>query len=83
MGGWKDLPGTAQPAGPGTKYPELNLLTSRLQAEGDLPGGTAGDEMNGPVCRQQHRDQSDRIDRPAGSGDGNDDILRSHEFNIP
>jgi len=41
MGGWRDLPGTAQPAGPGTKYPELNLLTSRLQAEGDLPGGTA------------------------------------------
>ncbi len=41
MGGWKDLPATAQPAGPGSKYPELNLLTSRLQAEGDLPGGTA------------------------------------------
>lgn len=41
MGGWRNLPGTAQPAGPGTKYPELNLLTSRLQAEGDLPGGTA------------------------------------------
>lgn len=41
MGGWRDLPGTAQPAGPGTKYPELSLLTSRLQAEGDLPGGTA------------------------------------------
>ncbi len=41
MGGWRDLPATAQPAGPGTKYPELNLLTSRLQAEGDLPGGTA------------------------------------------
>jgi murein L,D-transpeptidase YcbB/YkuD len=41
LGGWRDLPATAQPAGPGTKYPELNLLTSRLQAEGDLPGGTA------------------------------------------
>ncbi len=41
MGGWRDLPGTAEPAGPGSKYPELGLLTSRLQAEGDLPGGTA------------------------------------------
>lgn len=41
LGGWRNLPGTAQPAGPGTKYPELNLLISRLQAEGDLPGGTA------------------------------------------
>ncbi len=41
LGGWRDLPATAQPAGPGTKYPELTLLTSRLQAEGDLPGGTA------------------------------------------
>lgn len=41
LGGWRDLPATATPAGPGTKYPELNLLTSRLQAEGDLPGGAA------------------------------------------
>ncbi|MCB1207270.1 MAG: L,D-transpeptidase family protein [Verrucomicrobiae bacterium] len=41
LGGWRNLPATAQPAGPGSKYPELNLLTSRLQAEGDLPGGTA------------------------------------------
>lgn len=41
LGGWRSLPATAQPAGPGTKYPELNLLTSRLEAEGDLPGGTA------------------------------------------
>lgn len=41
LGGWRDLPATANPAGPGTKYPELNLLTSRLQAEGDLPGGAA------------------------------------------
>ncbi len=41
LGGWRDLPATAAPAGPGTKYPELNLLTSRLQAEGDLPGGAA------------------------------------------
>lgn len=37
MGGWRALPATAQPAGPGLKYPELNLLRSRLQAEGDLP----------------------------------------------
>lgn len=41
LGGWRDLPATSQPAGPGTKYPELSLLTARLQAEGDLPGGTA------------------------------------------
>ncbi len=41
MGGWRNLPATAQPAGPGIKYPELGLLTSRLEAEGDLPGGTA------------------------------------------
>jgi murein L,D-transpeptidase YcbB/YkuD len=41
LGGWRDLPGTASPAGPGSKYPEVKLLTSRLQAEGDLPGGTA------------------------------------------
>lgn len=39
LGGWRDLPATAQPAGPGSQYPEWNLLTSRLQAEGDLPGG--------------------------------------------
>ncbi len=41
LGGWRDLPATAKPAGPGTKYSALNLLTSRLQAEGDLPGGAA------------------------------------------
>lgn len=41
LGGWRDLPATAQPAGPGSQYPEWNLLTSRLQAEGDLPGGAA------------------------------------------
>ena len=38
LGGWRDLPATAQPAGPGSQYPELSLLRSRLQAEGDLPG---------------------------------------------
>lgn len=37
LGGWRALPATAQPAGPGSKYPELSLLRSRLQAEGDLP----------------------------------------------
>ncbi len=41
LGGWRNLPATAQPAGPGSQYPEWNLLTSRLQAEGDLPGGAA------------------------------------------
>ena len=41
LGGWRDLPATATPAGPGIKYPELSLLTSRLQAEGDLPCGAA------------------------------------------
>lgn len=41
LGGWRDLPATAQPVGPGSKYSGLNLLTARLQAEGDLPGGTA------------------------------------------
>ncbi|MEM6278042.1 MAG: L,D-transpeptidase family protein [Verrucomicrobiota bacterium] len=39
LGGWRQLPATAQPAGPGSQYPEWSLLTSRLQAEGDLPGG--------------------------------------------
>ncbi|MDF1656063.1 MAG: L,D-transpeptidase family protein [Verrucomicrobiales bacterium] len=41
LGGWRNLPATAQPAGPGSQYPEWSLLTSRLQAEGDLPGGAA------------------------------------------
>lgn len=40
LGGWRNLPATAQPAGPGTPYPELNLLRARLQAEGDLPPST-------------------------------------------
>jgi murein L,D-transpeptidase YcbB/YkuD len=40
LGGWRDLPATAEPAGPGTSYPELSLLRSRLQAEGDLPPST-------------------------------------------
>jgi len=40
LGGWKDLPSTARPAGPGSEYPELRLLASRLQAEGDLPPGS-------------------------------------------
>jgi len=37
LGGWRALPATPTPAGPGSKYAELNLLRSRLQAEGDLP----------------------------------------------
>lgn len=37
LGGWRNLPATANPAGPGSQYPELTLLRSRLQAEGDLP----------------------------------------------
>lgn len=37
LGGWRSLPATAQPAGAGSSYPELKLLQSRLQAEGDLP----------------------------------------------
>lgn len=41
MGGWRELPTSANPAGPGTKYSQLGLLASRLQAEGDLPGGIA------------------------------------------
>lgn len=41
LGGWRDLPATAQPTGPGSKYAGLSLLVARLQAEGDLPGGTA------------------------------------------
>lgn len=41
LGGWRPLPSTGQPVGPGSSYPELRLLTSRLQAEGDLPGGPA------------------------------------------
>jgi murein L,D-transpeptidase YcbB/YkuD len=41
LGGWRDLPASAQPIGPGSKYAGVSLLTARLQAEGDLPGGTA------------------------------------------
>lgn len=40
LGGWRNLPMTTPPAGPGRRYQELSDLTSRLQAEGDLPGGT-------------------------------------------
>lgn len=39
LGGWRSLPATSQPVGPGTSYPELQLLRARLQAEGDLPPG--------------------------------------------
>ncbi len=39
LGGWRNLPASARPAGPGTPYGELKLLRSRLQAEGDLPPG--------------------------------------------
>ena len=39
-GGWRNLPATARPAGVGSEYPELKLLRSRLQAEGDLPPST-------------------------------------------
>ncbi len=39
LGGWRSLPVTTQPVGPGTSYPELHLLKARLQAEGDLPPG--------------------------------------------
>lgn len=42
LGGWRNLPTPAQPAGPGAPYIELDLLKSRLQAEGDLPGFTPG-----------------------------------------
>ena len=47
-GGWRGLPATATPAGPGTKYSALNLLTSRLQSEGDLPGG-ATNNLKGKI----------------------------------
>ncbi|HQZ28415.1 MAG TPA: L,D-transpeptidase family protein [Verrucomicrobiales bacterium] len=47
-GGWRSLPATATPAGPGTKYSALNLLTSRLQSEGDLPGG-ATNNLKGKI----------------------------------
>lgn len=46
MGGWRDLPVSATPVGPGWKYSSVSLLTSRLQAEGDLPGGTAKSRKN-------------------------------------
>ncbi len=36
-GGWRNLAATAAPAGPGSTYPQIALLRSRLQAEGDLP----------------------------------------------
>tara|TARA_R110000850_G_scaffold19988_27_gene59877 strand:- start:41 stop:1639 length:1599 start_codon:yes stop_codon:yes gene_type:complete len=39
LGGWRNLPATVSPAGPGSPYPELKLLRARLQAEGDLPPG--------------------------------------------
>ena len=35
-GGWKSLPPSAGPVGPGQPYPHLTLLRARLQAEGDL-----------------------------------------------
>ncbi|NNE93099.1 MAG: L,D-transpeptidase family protein [Verrucomicrobiales bacterium] len=35
-GGWKPIPGTAEPVGPGEPYSHLVLLRARLQAEGDL-----------------------------------------------
>ena len=41
LGGWRNLPATAAPSGPGDPYPELKLLRARLQAEGDLPGGSS------------------------------------------
>lgn len=47
-GGWRGLPATATPAGPGTKYSALNLLTSQLQSEGDLPGG-ATNNLKGKI----------------------------------
>ncbi len=37
FGGWRNLAATAAPAGPGSSYPQISLLRSRLQAEGDLP----------------------------------------------
>lgn len=46
LGGWRNLPATAQPAGAGSAYPEVKLLKSRLQAEGDLPGGSAGSKRD-------------------------------------
>jgi len=39
LGGWKTLPATATPVGPGSRYDGLDLLRTRLQAEGDLPPG--------------------------------------------
>ncbi|MEM9282846.1 MAG: L,D-transpeptidase family protein [Verrucomicrobiota bacterium] len=39
MGGWRNLPATARPSGPGSPYPEMKLLRARLQAEKDLPPG--------------------------------------------
>lgn len=49
LGGWKTLPGTAAPVGPGSRYDGLDLLRTRLQAEGDLPPTLAkfkGKEMD-------------------------------------
>ncbi|MGB0152516.1 MAG: L,D-transpeptidase family protein [Verrucomicrobiales bacterium] len=40
FGGWRKLPVTAVASGPGDPYPEIKLLRARLQAEGDLPGGS-------------------------------------------
>ncbi len=46
MGGWRPLPTPTGYAGPGWKYAGVDLLVSRLQAEGDLPGGTAKSRKN-------------------------------------
>jgi murein L,D-transpeptidase YcbB/YkuD len=46
LGGWRNLPATAQPAEAGSAYPEVKLLKSRLQAEGDLPGGSVGSKRD-------------------------------------
>jgi len=64
LGGWRNLPATAQPAGAGSAYPEVKLLRSRLQAEGDLPGGSTGSK----------KDKDRTIDQRTG------DAIKSFQF---
>ncbi|MEX2581266.1 MAG: L,D-transpeptidase family protein [Verrucomicrobiales bacterium] len=49
LGGWRSLLATPEPAGPGSKYPDLKLLRSRLQAEGDLPSGAGGKKRDSVI----------------------------------
>lgn len=50
-GGWRNLPNTQYSLGVGSPFPEIQLLRSRLQAEGDL-GGIGGKFKGKTLDRQ-------------------------------